>query len=197
MSYTKEERKTYKAAYRAEHKEEIKAYEATYYAENKNKKKTYYVENKEKIKSRQESRREKKKEEIKTYNAVYYAENKEKLKAVAATWQRTIKGKHSRIKIRLKKECVPLSDPLWDFNYYSKIIENNECHYCGGPLPQAGHGLDRKENTKHTADNIVPCCRDCNTIKSNRFSFEEMMMVAPALKQIRSQREERNGLLVC
>jgi hypothetical protein len=55
----------------------------------------------------------------------------------------------------------------------------DECFYCGGPLPTAAGGLDRKENEDYTWDSVLPCCgkqpkaegpRGCNEIKAAEFS---------------------------
>ena len=71
------------------------------------------------------------------------------------------------------------------------------CFYCNSP-PQnkmsvkhkryMGYilyytGLDRKDNSKgYTLSNVVPCCARCNSIKSNLFTFEEMVALADFLK---------------
>ena len=59
------------------------------------------------------------------------------------------------------------------------IMAFNECFYCGGPLPKAAGGLDRKENEDYTWNTVLPCCgkqpkavgpRGCNEIKSGEFA---------------------------
>lgn len=60
------------------------------------------------------------------------------------------------------------------------------CYYCGGPLPIAGRGLDRGDNTKgYTPENSVPCCTNCNTIKSNQFSKLEMKLIMTMIQTLR------------
>jgi hypothetical protein len=47
-------------------------------------------------------------------------------------------------------------------------LNARDCVYCGGDLPFAGYGLDRKDSSRgYTLDNVVPCCRVCNRIKSD------------------------------
>ncbi len=84
-----------------------------------------------------------------------------------------------------------------------EIINNPECHYCGEILLYNKHTrnelkehntrayqLDRKDNNKgYTKDNVVPCCWTCNRLKSNVFSFEEFMMLAPTIKDIKIKRK--------
>lgn len=44
-------------------------------------------------------------------------------------------------------------------------------------------GMDRKDNKKgYTPDNIVPCCKRCNRIKSDLFTFEEMLKLSEFLR---------------
>ena len=59
-----------------------------------------------------------------------------------------------------------------------KLMENN-CSYCGTPPSNYAKrfkgngnftysGLDRVDNRKgYTCDNVVPCCKQCNTSKGN------------------------------
>lgn len=47
-------------------------------------------------------------------------------------------------------------------------VTSNVCFYCGGDLPFIGSGLDRKDaSVGYSMDNVVPCCRLCNRIKSD------------------------------
>lgn len=46
-------------------------------------------------------------------------------------------------------------------------------------------GLDRKDNKKgYTLDNVVPCCKRCNRIKSDLFTYEEMLKLSEFLKEL-------------
>jgi hypothetical protein len=63
------------------------------------------------------------------------------------------------------------------------------CHYCGGPLAETGRGLDRKENEPHyAAENVIPCCAVCNTAKSNKVRYKEMLILGAAYRQIHAIR---------
>jgi hypothetical protein len=47
-------------------------------------------------------------------------------------------------------------------------VTANDCFYCGGDLPFAGYGLDRKDPTgAYALENVVPCCKVCNRIKTD------------------------------
>ncbi len=59
---------------------------------------------------------------------------------------------------------------------YKNLLKPNKCSYCFGPLPETKVGLDRKDNFKgYTLENVVPCCRYCNQMRSNIFSFDEFV----------------------
>lgn len=62
------------------------------------------------------------------------------------------------------------------------------CIYCGDSKP-AGIGLDRIDNSKgHTIDNVVPCCYECNTARSDNFSFDEMKILGSVIRLIKRTR---------
>lgn len=77
------------------------------------------------------------------------------------------------------------------------------CHYCGireSDLPKVRMksqiqrdvrtmGVDRLDSAiGYQADNLAPCCFVCNQIKGNRFSAEEMRLVAPGIAAVWSGR---------
>jgi hypothetical protein len=80
---------------------------------------------------------------------------------------------------------------------FATLVEQ-PCHYCGqiGSIttygngntksPYVHNGLDRVDNTKgYTKDNVVPCCKICNSMKSS-LSYKEfvdkVMAIATKLK---------------
>ncbi len=70
------------------------------------------------------------------------------------------------------------------------------CHYCGFDVcwkdyGRAPYNLDRKDNTKdYSKDNCVVCCFDCNATKGARFSYEEMIILGKAIREIRLTRTQ-------
>jgi hypothetical protein len=132
--------------------------------------------------------REKNQEKLKEQHADYYQKNKEKIKERQRGYSATIAGRYYSLKRCLRKEGVPESDLIWDFDFYSALVDKAVCHYCCGSLTLTGHGLDRKDNSrKHTHDNVVPCCWKCNEVKGARFTYEQMMLLAPSLRKIREE----------
>lgn len=71
---------------------------------------------------------------------------------------------------------------------YRQVTSSNACFYCGGDLPFIGSGLDRKDSSRgYCVDNVVPCCRLCNRIKSDILDATTMsgMIVQLAVRRLR------------
>lgn len=67
-----------------------------------------------------------------------------------------------------------------DTSFMLNHIFGKPCSYCG---TIENVGCDRLDNSKgHTKKNIVPACRDCNTIRNNIFSFEEMVKIGAFIR---------------
>jgi hypothetical protein len=85
-------------------------------------------------------------------------------------------------------------DLLWaiSIDEWRETVSCNECHYCHGPLPTTGTGLDRKDNSRgYEVDNVVPCCMRCNRLKLNEFTYEEFMaFIVPGVLKIDSLRRQ-------
>lgn len=81
-------------------------------------------------------------------------------------------------------ECETDIDGQW-------IVDNvfdKGCIYCG-ESDWRKLGCDRINNDKpHTRDNVVSCCRRCNTIRSNKFTVDEMKEIGAVIQRI----EKRN-----
>lgn len=84
------------------------------------------------------------------------------------------------------------------------ILNQKGCHYCGSELiyhehskvwnvnNSRAHQLDRKDNNlAYAIDNVVPCCWECNRLKSDRFSYKEFMLLSPILKKIMEERLDK------
>jgi hypothetical protein len=171
-------RKSTRKKYEQENKEKIQAYQHQYDLENKERKKAWrkkhIAENRELYASRSL--------QSKLKNPDRYKEQRKIL-------SETIKGRHNSLRHALRRDSVDESDLLWSIRFYESLIQDKECHYCLGPLERTGGGLDRKSNgLGHTCYNVVPCCRKCNRIKGNDTSYEEMMLLAPVLREIRLKR---------
>lgn len=69
------------------------------------------------------------------------------------------------------------------------------CETCGKPV--AERGLDQKDTAKgHTLDNVVPCCKRCNAVKMDHFSYEQMLRLSVTIREIDREKIDC-GLVAC
>jgi len=74
------------------------------------------------------------------------------------------------------------------FEQYLPLI-SSPCFYCENRLapPSRSIGLDRANNfLGYTIENVVPCCRYCNRLKSSILSKEEAIVAIRAIVALRS-----------
>ncbi len=63
------------------------------------------------------------------------------------------------------------------------------CSYCGHPTSVLGAGLDRSDSSKgYIPGNVVPCCPDCNAIRSDFFTPDEMRILGEVVGRIKTAR---------
>ena len=72
----------------------------------------------------------------------------------------------------------------------SELVLKN-CYYCGVKPSNKRRdtvysGLDRKDHNKgYTKVNVLPCCKECNGLRSNVFSVEETKAMVEGLLKFR------------
>lgn len=201
----KQRRRESNRRYKERNKEKIKAYSKIYnkkrysmltdedkkkrneielerYHNNKDKilerRKELYQENKETILNRNKEWRENNKEQIKEWRRC----NREHLSEYSKAYLKTPIGRACNLrnsymhndKKHNRGECTLTAQ--W-------IVENilfKPCHYCG----ETGWeiiGCDRIDNSKpHTPDNVVPCCKHCNSKKGSTSYDEYLKMLEEA-----------------
>jgi hypothetical protein len=114
--------------------------------------------------------------------AEYREEHKLKVRAQYRKYSKTPLGRFTKLKSGAKQRGLKFDLTI---DQYKNLIDNN-CIYCIGPLPKSGAGLDRIDNNKgYTIDNVVPCCRNCNVLRSNLLTKEEMHRVISLLHEMR------------
>ena len=77
------------------------------------------------------------------------------------------------------------------FDEYTEITKQNRCYYCRVDFGKlTGSCLDRVDsNLGYHVDNVVPCCRRCNMLKSNEFTEAETKFMVLALKIFRRYKD--------
>lgn len=55
------------------------------------------------------------------------------------------------------------------------LRDNFECQYCGAEAENVDHVHPRSKGGGHTWENVVACCRRCNSRKENRLPHEVNM----------------------
>lgn len=70
---------------------------------------------------------------------------------------------------------------------YTTLVKPNTCHYCTGPLERQGTALDRLDSTKgYEVGNVVPCCKNCNTLKGDFLTYTEAAELIGLLRKLRN-----------
>jgi hypothetical protein len=69
-------------------------------------------------------------------------------------------------------------------------LNSADCCYCGLPnTTVVGSGLDRVDpKGDYTIENVVSCCADCNRMKFNIFTLEEMLIIGKAIREVKLAR---------
>ena len=83
----------------------------------------------------------------------------------------------------------------WELSFETWLsIAEQPCVYCGYP-PAAGRtggGLDRKDSARgYEVDNVVPCCTECNLAKLDHFTYDEMLVIGAAIRQVKDARRSQ------
>jgi hypothetical protein len=104
-----------------------------------------------------------------------------------AAFDRTPAGRYNALRNRARRKN-------YEFNLTVEQIAElttMPCHYCGGRLPETGGGLDRIDNSAgYTADNVLPCCETCNSMRNNYMTVKETEIVVAALQEYRKTNEQ-------
>ena len=152
------------AAYREAHREDNREYQKQYRAIHKQelsaKKRKYY--NQPEVKKAKCA-----------YDKEYYKQHKEELLDNMKRWRQTAAGQASRTNSNTKRR-VQIGDDAISAAEWKRIMSdaNWQCVYCGAELTSANRSLDHviplSKNGSHCADNLVACCRRCNSSKKNK-----------------------------
>lgn len=91
------------------------------------------------------------------------------------------------------KRNAALRKKAWDltFEQYCSML-NLKCHYCNnkvGTTECYGSGLDRIDNDQgYTIENVLPCCKYCNSLRNNFLTVEETKLLVDTLIKYREEK---------
>lgn len=125
-----------------------------------NKRKAYYVANRDEILRKCRVYRAKNRDKINAAKRKRYRDNPESVKQ----WRRRnpLKSRFAAICCGAKNKGRPIP---FSFDEWKERFFDQPCAYCGS---ESNGGIDRVDNERgYDPDNCLPCCRLCNTIKSN------------------------------
>ncbi len=121
-------------------------------------------------------------------------QQRQTLDAGYKAWLETHKPPFQTLFFWLRQTAKKCGQPLGlTFDEFTAFTKTNECTYCGGTVlwidkQGKAYNLDRKDNTQgYSSSNCVVCCPGCNRIKSNRFSYEEMMEIGRIIRRLREK----------
>lgn len=116
---------------------------------------------------------------------------------VCASRSRPYQHCHTYLTLCAKHKNISMSLTYEEYCEYT----THKCHYCNDLIPWekwskgSGHNqayyLDRIDNAKgYSKDNCVACCTECNFTRSNRYSYNEFMLLSPGLQAIKASRKD-------
>lgn len=103
-------------------------------------------------------------------------------------WKKTLPGKYAEGRKKAKLRGLEFSIP---FEIYQNLLNNFGCFYCGKDVKtDFGLSLDRIDNSKgYLPNNVLTCCRDCNRIRGEVLTVDEMKFVMTQLILFRGNNE--------
>jgi len=124
------------------------------------------------------------------YGAQWYARNKETQKVYNAIYNR----EHPEVQIAnsQRRRAAKLAAPVNDFSAAQwkemKAAYDNRCVYCGRKMKRLSqdHITPLSKGGSHTASNILPACKSCNSKKNNKAVLKPiqpvLFLLAPSHK---------------
>lgn len=109
-------------------------------------------------------------------------EQREKASARNKRYSKTLKGRACFLKSRYSQvdSCNLTTEEVME-------IIKQPCSYCG--TVTENRGLDRIDNSKgHDKGNVVAACRDCNVMRADNFTHEEMFVIGEAIRKVKAAR---------
>ena len=135
------------------------------------------------------------KEKIREYQREYRRKNKNRLnKQIRKKYRENREPNRTRGCVHAyKKYDEEHKYNICDFDvkWFRDNISSKPCIYCGYTKKI---GCDRIDNSKgHTKDNVVPCCHECNTARSDHFTVSEMLRLGKVIREIKNDRLRKDN----
>jgi len=163
-----------------------------YYQNNKEnvviKTKQYKQNNKEKISTQKKNYRQDNKKQIATYKKEYYGNNKEVILERIKKYNQTSAGKTASLRSRHKRRAQKLNAEYEKFSHLEIFERDNwrcqKCHKkvrsdknpCHDRFPNIDHIISLSNGGSHTRKNTQLLCRQCNMIKNNKDSNQQLRL---------------------
>lgn len=156
---------------------------------NNGRSKQNYLKNRDAVLARQKflfDNNPEKKERKKQYLIRYRRDNLEKVKQSQRNSYRKPIGRFKKSMKHAKERGID-----WNLSFKDFInISNQPCYYCSNKFckpVEVGSGLDRLDNSRgYESSNVVPCGKNCNTLRSNLLSPEETKIAIDAVLAFRN-----------
>lgn len=149
----------------------------------------YRARNPERVKEINKKCKEKHKEEYTARHRARYKANKEMFLARNKVQSRKLKSRFTDSKREAKKRGIEWGLSFEEFCSFQGL----PCAYCKDyRTPETRCGLDRLDSDLgYEIGNVCPCCTDCNLMKGNRFTSEEMHFIGHAVMMVKQTRVDK------
>ena len=135
----------------------------------------------------------------KCYQQRWQRENKNKVAGYTSGWKNRNKEKDRERHVKPNARFISARNSaltrgkIWNiFLEDFKHLINLPCYYCSdemGAGDNYGSGLDRVDNNvDYQLDNVVPCCKICNSMRNNYLTMEETKIAVQAIINHRKSR---------
>jgi hypothetical protein len=119
---------------------------------------------------------------VATYEYNQIPEIKSRRKKEQLKYNQSKHGRYKHIQFRAQYRGI---DFAISESFHAELLMH-PCAYCGGSLNLTGSGMGRMDSSKgYIMGNVIPCCKDCNTVKSDVLSHEEMIAAMSAVLALR------------
>ena len=131
--------------------------------------------------------RKKNKKRSNAYANNWRKKNPHKVRERLRRWTQTPKGIYHALKQHSRVKNRPFDLQQLEFIIWHNSQEK-KCYYCSKPQGKKRLSIDRKNNNLfYSLDNIVLACDECNSVKGNVLTEQEMLIVGKLIMEKRWQ----------